>query len=108
MRESPDDQSNDVFAGIGLTFGLHLAVLVLLSLGAMLSGSPEGLVIAGLLFATLGVSQLVYIWPAVLVARRRGHPAVAKGLIIGAAITLILSGACWVIINPFTALENIH
>jgi len=101
MRKPPDDQSNDVFAGIGLTFGLHLAVLALLGLGAISGGSNSGFVIAALLFATLGVSQLLYIIPAIIMARRRGRPSVAKGMIVGAAITFILSGACWTVINPF-------
>src|SRR5688572_9271065 len=104
MRESPNSEFNDIFAGLAMAFVMNLGWI---AVGLFLSTSvrdPLAAVIAVFVLA-LGVSQLVYIWPAVLIARRRGRPAVAKGLIIGAAITFILSGACWAIVNPFTALD---
>ena len=100
MRESRDGEPREILLGIGLTFALHVAVIVLLSIGGLMGGS-DGLLVAALLFATIGVSQLLYVVPAMIIARRRGRPGVAKGVIIGAAITLILSGACWAVVNPF-------
>lgn len=106
MRESPDDQTNGIFAGIAMTFLMNVVWMVVGLWFGSLFRDPVGMAIIVFVLA-LGVSQLVYIGPAVLIARRRGRHGVAKGLIIGAAITLILSGACWAIINPFTPL-NIH
>ena len=100
MRESRDGETREIVLGIGLTFGLHIAVIVLLSIGGLMGGLG-GMVMAALLFATIGVSQLLYVVPAMIIARRRGRPGVAKGVIVGAAITLILSGACWAVVNPF-------
>jgi hypothetical protein len=42
----------------------------------------------------IGVSQLVYMIPAILIFRRRGDTRTAKGLIIGAALTFILNSTC--------------
>lgn len=100
MRESRDGETREIVLGIGLTFGLHIAVIVLLSIGGLMGGLG-GMVMAALLFATIGVSQLLYVVPSMIIARRRGRPGVAKGVIVGAAITLILSGACWAVVNPF-------
>ena len=43
----------------------------------------------------IGISQLLYVIPMVLWAKRRGRKAFASGVIIGAAITFLLNGACW-------------
>jgi hypothetical protein len=50
-----------------------------------------------LLFAIGGISvfQLLYIIPMVRYLRKRGAAALAKGLVIGAAITFLLNGSCW-------------
>jgi hypothetical protein len=51
----------------------------------------------------LGLSQFLYIGPAIYYAYRRGRPNIAKGFIIGAGITFLLMAACWAIINPFNS-----
>jgi hypothetical protein len=43
----------------------------------------------------IGVTQLVYMVPAILAALRRQRSALARGLIIGAALTFLLNAACW-------------
>ena len=42
-----------------------------------------------------GLSQSIYMGPAIYYAFKRGRPDIAKGLIIGAAVTFLLNGACW-------------
>jgi hypothetical protein len=62
------------------------------------SGSSSGdyCILAGLFPPLLiGLSQLAYMLPAILIAPRRQRRDVAKGLIIGAAITFTLNAACW-------------
>jgi hypothetical protein len=41
-----------------------------------------------------GLTQLIYVVPAVYLARAKGWSDVAKGLIIGASILLLLNTAC--------------
>jgi hypothetical protein len=47
----------------------------------------------GVLF--LGATQLVYIVPAVLIARRKEQPRLGMGIAIGAAIVFLLNATCW-------------
>ena len=42
----------------------------------------------------MGVSQLLYIIPAIVIYRRKGRPGVVKGLIIAAALTFLLNATC--------------
>lgn len=78
----------DVFIGLGLTLLLHLiqVPLFFISSGVSLFG--------------IGVSQLVYVVPAIVVARSKGRPEIGKGLIIGAALTFLLNAACFTLIFP--------
>lgn len=86
-----DDVSNDIGSGVAMTFGLHLAAVFVCLVLAFVG-------VWWLLIALLaiGVTQLVYMVPSILIARDRGRPELAKGLMIGAVITFLLSGACWV------------
>lgn len=73
----------DVFRGLGLALLLHLIQL------------PLFFLTSGVTLAFVGVSQLVYIIPAILIARRKGRPDIGKGLIIGAAVTFLLNATCF-------------
>ena len=44
--------------------------------------------------AVICVSQLAYVIPAIIVARRKGHDDTAKGIIIVASLTALLNIAC--------------
>jgi hypothetical protein len=43
----------------------------------------------------IGISQLVYVIPVAIWAKRRGMKGFVSGVVIGAAITFLLNGACW-------------
>ncbi len=43
----------------------------------------------------IGVSQLLYMVPAVIIARVRGAHAMAKGFLIAAAVTFLLNATCF-------------
>jgi hypothetical protein len=43
----------------------------------------------------IGISQFVYLIPAILIARAKGKRALMKGLLIGGALTLLLNGPCF-------------
>ena len=42
----------------------------------------------------LGLVQLLYILPAMKVARRKGNDGFARGLLIGASVVFLLNAAC--------------
>ena len=68
--------------GLGLLLLLHLIQI------------PLAALTIGISLIALGLTQLVYVIPAIIIYRRKGRPGIVKGLIIGAAITLLLNGTC--------------
>jgi hypothetical protein len=44
--------------------------------------------------AVICVSQLAYVIPAIVVARRKGHSDTVKGIIIAASVSALLNVAC--------------
>jgi len=85
---------------------LHgLAIVAVFVLLVILNFMPTGLAnaVAGALLWMLlliGISQFLYMGPLIYLARRKGRVHVAQGLIIGAAVTFALNGACWALLNP--------
>ena len=78
-----------VSSGLGLTLLLHLIQIPMdLILGVL---SPT-LGFGCLIF--IGVSQLVYMIPAILNYKKKGETETVKGLIIGASVTFLLNAAC--------------
>ena len=94
-REVVEQSKGSIWVGLALTLGLHVLVqgLTLFIIGAVVRGE-QGLILAFLPLMYIGVSQLVYIIPAILIARRKGDTEIAKGLIIGASLTFLLNAAC--------------
>ncbi|MGH9837887.1 MAG: hypothetical protein ACREEM_03800 [Blastocatellia bacterium] len=91
MDEQRSQQSNDVWRGIGLALLFHLIQIPLAVVTLFIS----------LIF--IGLTQLLYIIPAIVIYKRKGRPGVVKGLIIAAAVTFLLSATCTVL--TFTSLD---
>lgn len=87
---------DNVGTGCGLTLVLHVVAVVVLFIIV-----PP---LAVVFFLLLGVTQLVYMVPAILIASVRGRRNTAKGLLIGTAVTFMLSAACWVLV-PFPTIH---
>ena len=81
----PDDRRSvrDTWLGFGLTFLLHLLQV---PMARLMSHTPSWII---------GLSQLIYIVPAILIAQGRGRPGIVRGLIIGASLTFLLNAACF-------------
>jgi hypothetical protein len=88
-----------------LRFGVRLAVsgtilfYPVLLLG-MLVGRVEGEASLGLTLAYwlfIGLSQLIYLIPAIVIAAWRGRPTVAKGLALGGAIIAAVDAIAWAV-----------
>jgi hypothetical protein len=96
----PVDSSKGVWGGMGLALLLHLLQIPLGFLVALIACSGIGdkgyCELGGILpFMFIGVSQLLYLGPAALIARRTHHAAVAKGIVITAAIGFLLNAGCY-------------
>jgi hypothetical protein len=48
--------------------------------------------------AYFGAVQLVYMVPAIVIARKKEFVWVARGLIGGAVITALMNAGCWVLV----------
>ena len=94
-REVVEKSRGSIWGGLGLTFMFHFVVQVstLFILFAIVTGERY-LEVSTLPLRYIGLSQLVYMIPAILIARRKSETETAKGLIIGASITLLLNAAC--------------
>ena len=81
MAADTGNEAADVREGLGLTILFHLIGQVVL------------LVVGG--FIWIGLSQLLYIVPAIIYFKRKGRPGVVKGLMIGASVTFLLNASCF-------------
>lgn len=77
--------------GIGLTLLLHLLQIPIAILVGVLSSDPYAFFIPLIFW---GVTQLVYMIPAVIIAHKTSKPHLVKGLLIGASISFLLNAAC--------------
>ena len=68
--------------GIGQILLFHLVQIPLAAMTTFLS------------LAVICVSQLAYVIPAIIAARRKGHDDTVKGIIIAASLTTLLNIAC--------------
>jgi hypothetical protein len=55
-------------------------------------------------FLAIGLAQAIYVVPAIVVLSRRQQWGLMKGVIVGAVITALLNGGCWLLIVSFFSL----
>ena len=85
------DFRHDIWRGLGLTLLLHLLQL------------PFALFSSGASLLLIGLSQGLYIVPAMIIAGIKHRPGMLIGLLIGAALTFLLSVAtCMGLLVAFT------
>ena len=104
---SRENSAAEVFSGIVLLFAFHvmalIAIFVVAYLGSFLV-SLLGLNLYGLSYAWfwlvfgIGITQLLYVIPACIYYRRRRHFDLVKGIIVGAILTALLNGGCFLLL----------
>jgi len=94
-REVVEQSKGRLRTGLGLTLVLHILVQAPVFFFLLAIASSDWmLTLAGYSLMYLGLSQLVYMIPAILIFRRRGDTETAKGLIVGASLTFLLNANC--------------
>lgn len=94
----------DLLSGILLVFGMHILAIIICGvlnslLITLLGPNPVSTITYVLVISLLGIgiSQLVYVVPVIFLLKRQGQWGVMKGVIIGAVITALLNGGCWLL-----------
>ncbi len=94
----------DIIQGIGLSLFLNIAFFLVCGLLRSFLIPIPGLGFLDTFFSLaiigIGLSQLLYVIPIVISLKRQEKWGEMKGLIIGAVITFLLSGGCWLLLLP--------
>lgn len=95
-------QRNEIGAillGVLLVFGMHIsAISIVFLIGSLLSAINIDITFLGIALFGIGISQLMYVIPVIFWARSKQKWGLMKGVIIGAVITALLNGGCWIIL----------
>ncbi|MCP6761412.1 MAG: hypothetical protein NHB32_22350 [Fischerella sp. CENA71] len=99
-----------VIGGIFLVLGMHVIATLILGILAyieLMLASQYNIrffqPIFGIYFFGIGITQLVYIIPVLLRLKRQEKFALMKGVIIGAIVTALLNGGCWIWLISLTS-----
>ena len=98
------NEKKGIVSGIFFLIGLHIAAVILGIIVLLIHFSLVGqdnyltLLLFGSFFAGLGIVQLIYVIPAIFILRRRRNFTLVKGVIIGAVVTALLNGGCWLFV----------
>ncbi len=82
---------------IALNVGVAFACIVVGTLSSSIYAPLFSIVFVA---AAIGLAQLVYILPICIYLKRKRKWNWIKGIIIGACITALLNGGCWLLIAP--------
>lgn len=96
---SNKNQTKGIVLGILLLVCLHVVAVFLISIVGFaygILGYAIGSLLLVLIFL-LGLVQLIYLIPVIIILRWRRRWAVMKGVIICAAITLLLNIGGWIL-----------
>lgn len=89
-----------ILKGVTLVCKIHTLVFTLGTIAAWTLGYLGVEVAALVLFwavLAIGVAQLIYIIPAIVLLIRQRKWGLMKGVIIGAVLTVLLNGAFWLL-----------
>ena len=96
----PQYGPGNVGKGLVFTLLLHFCQIVLIpiiiAVSMVVIPDKNGAGIGGFVVAILGfgVTQLIYMIPAILIFKKRGETKTVQGLVIGASVTFLLSAMC--------------
>ncbi|MFM1653865.1 hypothetical protein ACI7RC_17425 [Brevibacillus sp. B_LB10_24] len=78
MEENERESSWEIWLGIFILMALHLLNFLF-----------------PLAFFFIGVSQLIYLIPALIIALYKGKKKMAAGMLIGAGVTFLINATCY-------------
>lgn len=90
----PRNELKLILLGLGFLLLMHLLAVVIF--GYLIYANPREYLLYFGIFA-IGLVQFIYVVPMVVIAILKEKWAVMKGVIIGAVLTALLNGGCWLI-----------
>jgi hypothetical protein len=100
---SPINEIGQIILGFFLLLGMHIAAIAagsfLVAIVSTISSPLTNSLALILLYCLMGIglSQLLYVVPIAIILSRRRQWGLMKGVIIGAVITALLNGGCWLV-----------
>lgn len=91
----------EIFIGLGILFVCHVVMVVFLSFALWLSNTFSLYLlplIFGYALVLFAFTQLLYVIPLYIRFKRRKRFNIMKGVIIGALITFLVWGGCFIVI----------
>jgi hypothetical protein len=93
-----------IISGMALLLAFHLIFCMILIVISVVSSSAFAQAYGiGLMWLFpllgIGVAQLLYVVPACIYFHRRGHSLLVQGIMIGAVITALLNGGCFLLLS---------
>jgi hypothetical protein len=103
---SQRNEVRGIILGILLLIGMHFAaflficvILVIISIiPTPLSNNYLWFPLIVVPYAGIGLFQILYVIPVVFWLKRRQKGGLMKGVIIGAVLTALLNGGCWLLV----------
>ncbi len=92
------DISKTILATLAV-LGINTAIFFLGVFLALNSYNTNFFVVPALSSAGISITQLIYVIPTLILLRRRQQDALEKGVVIGAVITALLNGGCYLILS---------
>ena len=95
------NESSDVISGFFLIMGMHIAAITIAIILAIVGSYVKFYILATPLiygFFGIGLAQLLYVVPVIILLNQRQRWGLMKGVIIGAVITAFLNGGCWLLV----------
>ncbi|HEY9613099.1 hypothetical protein [Allocoleopsis sp.] len=104
---SPQNELRGIFLGISLLLGMHFAALFcILAISLIISiittpiiNNYQWELLLIFPFIGIGIFQFIYVIPVSMWLKQREEYALMKGVIIGAVITALLNGGCWLLVS---------
>ncbi|MBD2084988.1 hypothetical protein NDI49_11155 [Trichocoleus sp. ST-U3] len=89
------NEISGIIGGIFLLLGINILVFVIV---VFLSVFTTATPILGIPILCIGLFQFLYVIPISFSLRRQQRWGLMKGVIIGAVLTALLNGGCWLLI----------
>ncbi len=93
--------TKDVFLGLAALIGANVAAAIVL--GALVGAGLEVAVVA---LCAIGLVQLLWAVPGAIWAYKSGRKGLGHGILIAAALVLLVNGGCFAIV--MLSLGNMH